>query len=57
MVKRNKICCSVCGKEVKSKNIGRDSLLDDFQICKPCDRLLSMNNSINDMPFDDLGFI
>ena len=57
MVKRNKICCSVCGKEVNNKNIGSDSLLDDFQICNPCDRLLSINQSIDNMPFDDLGFV
>ncbi len=54
MLRSKKIHCTVCNKEIKNKK--REGLLDQFQMCKSCSKLLSANQHSDYSPYDDLGF-
>ncbi|APD08113.1 hypothetical protein UJ101_02615 [Flavobacteriaceae bacterium UJ101] len=55
MITSRKTCCVVCNAEVKTQK--EEESIDQFQVCQACEELLSINQRIDYLPYDDLGFV
>lgn len=55
MITNRKTVCVVCNAEVKTQIA--EASVDPFQVCQTCQELLSVNQRIDYLSYDDLGFV